>query len=73
MCGCMYECIYMQYFTKLNLHTSNSDSITGCYKVARLRKYICLRKSIPLPPSTFPSDLTTISVAKLESHLMELN
>ena len=65
--------ICMQFFTKLNLHTSNSDSISGCYNVARLRKYICLRKSIPLPTNMYPSHLANLDVNTLESHLMELN
>jgi hypothetical protein len=63
----------MQFFTKMGLHTSNSDSITGCYNVARLRKYICLRKNIPLPSNTYLSELANFTVTKLESHLMELN
>jgi hypothetical protein len=64
----------MQFFTKMGLHTSNSDSITGCYNVARLRKYICLRKNIPLPSNTsYRSELTNTTVNTLESHLMELN
>ena len=42
----------MQFFSKMNMHVNNAeDSITGCYNVARLRMYICLRKNIPLPPS----------------------
>ena len=63
----------MQFFTKMGLHTSNSDSITGCYNVARLCKYICLRKNISLPSNTYPSELENLTVTKLESHLMELN
>ena len=65
--------VCMQFFTKLNQHTSNSDSITGCYNVARLRMYICHRKNIPLPTNTLPSALAHPTVPKLESYLMELN
>ena len=43
------------------------------YNVARLRKYICLRKNIPLPNNTYPFELVNHTVTKLESHLMELN
>ena len=65
--------VCMQFFTKLNQHTSNSDSITGCYNVARLRMYICHRKNIPLPTNTLSSALAHPTVPKLESYLMELN
>jgi hypothetical protein len=68
----MYN-LYAVFFTKMGLHTSNSDSITGCYNVARLRKYICLRTNIPLPSNTYLSELENLTVTKLESHLMELN
>jgi len=65
--------VCMQFFTKLNLHTSQSDSLSGCHNVARLRMYICHRKNIPLPSNTLPSALTQPTVDKLESYLMELN
>ncbi len=89
----MYVCMYayaffntqpsqcttcMQYFTRMGTHTGNADSISGCYNVARLRRYICLRKNIPLPPTTLPSGIVhpTIedpTIDDLENYLMELN
>ena len=66
--------ICMQLFSKMNLHVNNAeDSITGCYNVARLRMYICLRKNIPLPPSILPSGMAHPTIADLERHLLEFN
>ena len=64
----------MQFFSKMNMHVNNAeDSITGCYNVARLRMYICLRKNIPLPPSILPSGMAHPTIADLEKHLLKFN
>ena len=60
-------------FTRLGLHPQNTDSLTGCYNVARLRKYICLRTNIPLSSTNLPTELAHPTDATLESYLMELN
>ena len=62
-----------QFFSKMSMHMNNVDSITGCYNVARLRLYICLRKNIPLPPSILPSGMAHPTIADLERHLLEFN
>ena len=64
----------MQFFSKMITHTNNAeDSITGCYNVARLRMYICLRKNIPLPPSILPSGMAHPTAADLEKYLLKFN
>ena len=64
----------MQFFSKMNMHINNAeDSITGCYNVARLRMYICLRKNIPLPPSILPSGMVHPTIADLEKYLLKFN
>ena len=64
----------MQLFSKMNVHTNNAeDSITGCYNVARLRMYICLRKNIPLPPSILPSGMAHPTIKELEKYLLKFN
>ena len=64
----------MQFFSKMITHTNNAeDSITGCYNVARLRMYICLRKNIPLPPSILPSGMAHPTTADLEKYLLKFN
>ena len=64
----------MQFFSKMNTHINNAeDSITGCYNVARLRMYICLRKNIPLPPSILPSGIAHPTTADLEKYLLKFN
>jgi hypothetical protein len=56
------------------MHINNAeDSITGCYNVARLRMYICLRKNIPLPPSILPSGMVHPTIADLEKYLLKFN
>ena len=62
-----------QFFSKMSMHMNNVDSITGCYNVARLRMYICLRKNIPLPPSILPSGMAHPTIADLEKHLLKFN
>ena len=62
-----------QFFSKMSMHINNVDSITGCYNVARLRMYICLRKNIPLPPSILPAGMAHPTIEDLEKHLLEFN
>jgi hypothetical protein len=63
----------MQSFTRIDLHTNHAENIMGCYNVARLRKYICLRKNIPLSTTNLPTELSHPTDVTLESYLMELN
>ncbi len=63
----------MQSFTRIDLHTNHAENIMGCYNVARLRKYICLRKNIPLSTTNLPTELSHPTDVTLASYLMELN
>ncbi len=62
--------ICKQSFQRIQLHQNSSTSPNGCFNLARLRHYICLRKNIPFTP---PSQIGNLSVSDLEQHLITLN
>ena len=62
--------ICKQSFQRIQLHQNSSTSPNGCFNLARLRHYICLRKNIPFIP---PSQIGNLSVSDLEQYLINLN
>ena len=62
--------ICKQSFQRLQLHQNNNTSPNGCFNLARLRHYICLRKNIPFTP---PPEIGSLSLSDLEQVLINLN
>jgi hypothetical protein len=62
--------ICKQSFQRLQLHQNNNTSPNGCFNLARLRQYICLRKNIPFNP---PPEIGNLSISELEQLLITLN
>ena len=67
--------ICLQHFQKLHSHRKHADDPLGCYNIARIRDYLCLRKGIPLPPH--PSRQLRVHLYEdfnsLESLIMNMN
>jgi hypothetical protein len=65
--------ICLQDFQKLLIHQRYASAPYGCYNMARVREYICLKKGIPFQRSTTSAVTLYTDFNSLESTILDLN